>query len=253
MTVFLLGHVTKEGDLAGPRVLEHIVDTVLYFESEREQLFRILRAHKNRFGSTHEMGVFRMTEKGLAGVPSPSEFFLQERSKAPGVAVVGSLEGNRPLLLEVQALVSRTHFGFPKRMVTGYDLNRTLLLIAVLEKRCGLHLENEDIFVNIVGGLKIKEPAVDLGIALAIASAFRNVSLDAETLWVGEVGLGGEVRSVPGISERIAEAAALGFKRVVIPAGNLRELDQQKNNRTIELQSVQQVSQALEWAERIPS
>jgi DNA repair protein RadA/Sms len=209
MTVFVLGHVTKEGDLAGPRVLEHMVDTVLYFESEREQVFRLLRSYKNRFGPTHEVGVFRMTGHGLEGVKSPSEIFLNERTRAPGSVVVASLEGTRPLMLEVQALVSRTHFGFPKRMVTGLDANRALLLIAVLEKRLGLHLENEDVFVNIVGGVKVKEPAIDLGVALAIASAHRNQTLDPSTLWVGEVGLGGEIRSVGALAMRLTEAAGI--------------------------------------------
>lgn len=223
ITLFMLGHVTKEGDLAGPRVLEHIVDTVLYFESEREQLFRLLRAHKNRFGPSHEVGVFNMTSQGLAGVASPSEIFLSQRTQAPGSAVVGSLEGTRPLMLEIQALVARTHFGFPKRMVTGLDYNRTLLLTAVLEKRLGLHLENEDIYVNVVGGLRVKEPAVDLGVAMAIASAHRNQTLDPTTLWIGEVGLGGEIRAVGALPLRLKEAAQLGFNRAVVPQQSLRE------------------------------
>ncbi len=221
ITLFILGHVTKEGDLAGPRVLEHMVDTVLYFESEREQVFRLLRSYKNRFGPTHEVGMFRMTGYGLEGVKSPSEIFLNERTHAPGSVVVASLEGTRPLMLEIQALVSRTHFGFPKRMVTGLDANRALLLIAVLEKRLGLHLETEDIFINIVGGIKVKEPAIDLGVALAVASAHRNQTLDPATVWIGEVGLGGEIRSVGGLALRLAEAAQLGFKRAVVPQTNL--------------------------------
>lgn len=245
IAVFILGHVTKEGDLAGPRVLEHMVDTVLYFESERDQIFRLLRSYKNRFGPTHEVGVFRMTGRGLAGVLNPSEIFLKERSSAPGSAVVASLEGTRPLMLEVQALVARTHFGFPKRMVTGLDANRALLLIAVLEKRLGLHLENEDIFVNIVGGVKVKEPAIDLGVALAIAGAHRNQPLDPHTVWIGEVGLGGEIRSVGSIAMRLTEAAQLGFKRAVVPQAGLRENEAERNSLKLDIQGIQWLSDAL--------
>jgi DNA repair protein RadA/Sms len=246
ITLFVLGHVTKEGDLAGPRVLEHMVDTVLYFESEREQVFRLLRSYKNRFGPTHEVGIFRMTGQGLEGVKSPSEIFLNERTHAPGSVVVASLEGTRPLMLEIQALVSRTHFGFPKRMVTGLDANRALLLIAVLEKRLGLHLENEDIFVNIVGGVKVKEPAIDLGVALAIASAHRNQTLDPATLWIGEVGLGGEIRSVGGLALRLAEAAQLGFKRAVVPQANLREVGRELHSLHLDIQGIRWLSEALQ-------
>ncbi len=245
ITIFILGHVTKEGDLAGPRVLEHMVDTVLYFESEREQIFRLLRSYKNRFGPTHEVGVFRMTGQGLMGIQSPSELFLSERSSAPGSVVVASLEGTRPLMLEVQALVARTHFGFPKRMVTGLDANRALLLIAVLEKRLGLHLENEDIFVNVVGGVKVKEPAVDLGVALAIASAHRNQTLDPNTLWIGEVGLAGEIRSVGNLAMRLTEAAQLGFKRAVVPQTSLREGDQELRSLQLDIHGIRWLSDAL--------
>jgi DNA repair protein RadA/Sms len=245
ITVFILGHVTKEGDLAGPRVLEHMVDTVLYFESEREQVFRLLRSYKNRFGPTHEVGVFRMTGKGLAGVLSPSEIFLAERTQAPGAVVVASLEGTRPLMLEVQALVSRTHFGFPKRMVTGLDANRALLLIAVLEKRLGLHLESEDVFVNIVGGVKVKEPAIDLGVALAIASAHRNQLLDPHTIYIGEVGLGGEIRSVGGLPMRLMEAAQLGFKRAVVPQASLRDAGSDLKSLKLDIQGIRWLSDAL--------
>ncbi len=246
IAVFVLGHVTKEGDLAGPRVLEHMVDTVLYFESEREQVFRLLRSYKNRFGPTHEVGVFRMTGRGLEGVKSPSELFLSERTKTPGSVVVASLEGTRPLMVEVQSLVSRTHFGFPKRMVTGLDANRALLLISVLEKRLGLHLENEDVFVNLVGGVKIKEPAIDLGVALAVASAHRNQTLDPATVWIGEVGLGGEVRSVAGLPLRLAEAAQLGFKRAVVPQTNLRESGRELHSLHLDIQGVRWLSEALQ-------
>jgi DNA repair protein RadA/Sms len=245
MTVFVLGHVTKEGDIAGPRVLEHMVDTVLYFESEREQVFRLLRSYKNRFGPTHEVGVFRMTGEGLQGVLSPSEIFLNERSRAPGSVVVASLEGTRPMMLEVQALVSRTHFGFPKRMVTGIDANRALLLIAVLEKRLGLHLETEDVFINIVGGVKIREPAIDLGVALAVASAHRNQTLDPSTVWIGEVGLGGEIRSVGALAMRLAEASQLGFKRAVVPQTNLREAGRELHSLKLDIQGIRWLSEAL--------
>ena len=249
ITVFILGHVTKEGDLAGPRVLEHMVDTVLYFESEREQVFRLLRSYKNRFGPTHEVGVFRMTGQGLIGVLSPSEIFLSERSSAPGAVVVASIEGTRPLMLEVQALVARSHFGFPKRMMTGFDVNRANLLIAVLEKRLGMHLEGEDIYVNIVGGIKVKEPAIDLGVALAIASAHRNQTLDPETLWVGEVGLGGEIRSVSSLPMRLMEAAQLGFKRAVVPQSSLRDAGNELGNLNLKIQGVRWLSEALENTE----
>ena len=248
ITVFLLGHVTKEGDLAGPRVLEHMVDTVLYFESEREQAFRLLRSYKNRFGATHEVGVFRMTGTGLTGVQSPSEIFLAERSAAPGSVVVASLEGTRPLMLEIQALVSRTHFGFPKRMVTGFDLNRALLLIAVLEKRLGLHLETEDVFVNIVGGVRVKEPAIDLGVALDIASAHRNQTLDPDTLYIGEVGLGGEIRSVGSLPMRLMEAAQLGFKRAVVPESSLRDAKSELHSFPLELRGIRWLTDALQEA-----
>jgi DNA repair protein RadA/Sms len=214
LTVFLLGHVTKEGDLAGPRVLEHIVDTVLYFETERQQVYRILRAYKNRFGPTSEIGIFEMKGDGLAEITNPSVIFLGERSiDTPGSAVAATIEGTRPLLLEVQALVSRTNFGLPRRMVTGYDTNRVVLLIAVLEKRVGIHLDSQDIFVNIVGGLKIKETAIDLAIACAIASGNANYVLPPKLILLGEVGLAGEVRSVSQINERLIEAEKLGFKK----------------------------------------
>lgn len=250
ITLFLLGHVTKEGDLAGPRVLEHIVDTVLYFESEREQLFRMLRSYKNRFGPTHEVGVFRMTGEGLAGVESPSEIFLSQRTQAPGSAVVGALEGSRPLMLEIQALVARTHFGFPKRMVTGLDYNRALLLIAVLEKRLGLHLENEDIYVNVVGGMRVKEPAVDLGVAMAIVSAHRNQTLDPHTLWVGEVGLGGEIRTVGALPLRLMDASQLGFKRAIVPKQSLRDAPRELQTMKLEIHGISSMAEALEAAAR---
>ncbi|MBN1621059.1 MAG: DNA repair protein RadA [Endomicrobiales bacterium] len=226
ITIFLLGHVTKEGSIAGPRVLEHIVDTVLYFETERQQIFRVLRSYKNRFGPTSEIGVFEMKDDGLREIKNPSEIFLQERSKdTPGNVVVCTIEGTRPLLLEVQALVTRTNFGLPRRMVTGYDLNRVILLIAVLEKRLGLHLESQDIFVNVVGGVKIKETGIDLGIACAIASGHGNFVASSDTVILGEVGLSGEVRSINQAGPRLNEAEKLGFKRAFVPKTNLKNLN----------------------------
>jgi DNA repair protein RadA/Sms len=244
ISVFLLGHVTKEGDLAGPRILEHIVDTVLYFETERQQIYRVLRVYKNRFGATNEIGVFEMRERGLIEVPNPSLIFLGERSmNAPGSVVVPTVEGTRPLLLEIQSLVSRTSFGLPRRMVTGYDANRVMLLIAVLEKRVGLHLETQDIFVNVVSGIKIKETAVDLGIACAIASANGNYVCPPKTLIVGEVGLAGEVRSVSRLEERIAEGEKLGFEKAIVPNSNLKSFNYKGS---MQVAGVDTVSAAIE-------
>lgn len=225
ITVFLLGHVTKEGDLAGPRVLEHIVDTVLYFENERQHIYRILRAYKNRFGPTSEIGIFEMNASGLAEVSNPSMIFLGERSlNAPGNVVTVSMEGSRPILLEVQALAARTNFGIPRRMVSGYDANRITILIAVLENRLGLPLEMQDIFVNIAGGVKIKETSADLAAACAIVSANSGFICPKDMTVFGEVGLSGEIRSVAFASERLSEAEKLGFKKAVIPKGNMKNL-----------------------------
>ncbi|MCL1972182.1 MAG: DNA repair protein RadA [Endomicrobia bacterium] len=225
ITVFLLGHVTKEGDLAGPRVLEHIVDTVLYFENERQHIYRILRAYKNRFGPTSEIGIFEMNASGLTEVSNPSLIFLGERTvNAPGNIVTVSMEGTRPLLLEVQALAARTNFGIPRRMVSGYDANRVTILIAVLEKRLDLPLEMQDVFVNIAGGVKIKETSADLAAACAIVSANSGFVCPKDMIVFGEVGLAGEIRSVALPSERLAEAEKLGFKKAIIPKGNLKNL-----------------------------
>ncbi|MFA7674754.1 MAG: DNA repair protein RadA [Endomicrobiia bacterium] len=226
ITVFLLGHVTKDGDLAGPRVLEHIVDTVLYFENEKQQIYRILRAYKNRFGPTSEIGIFEMKGNGLIEVENPSLIFIGERSSnVAGNIITASIEGTRPILLEIQSLVSRTTFGFPRRMVSGYDLNRIIIIIAVLEKRIGIPLENQDVFVNIAGGIKIKETATDLAIACAIASANSNFICPSKTIIFGEVGLAGEVRAVGQIRERLIESEKLGFQKAIIPKANLRTLD----------------------------
>lgn len=225
ITVFLLGHVTKEGDLAGPRVLEHIVDTVLYFENERQHIYRILRAYKNRFGPTSEIGIFEMKSSGLVEVSNPSLIFLGERNiNAPGNIVTVSMEGTRPLLLEVQALASRTNFAIPRRMVSGYDANRVTILIAVLEKRLDLPLEMQDVFVNIAGGVRVKETSVDLAVACAIVSANSGFICPKDITVFGEVGLSGEIRSVAFSAERLTEAEKLGFKKAIIPKGNKNKL-----------------------------
>lgn len=217
-TIFIVGHVTKDGGIAGPRVLEHMVDTVLYFEGERHQSFRILRGVKNRFGSTNEIGVFEMQEKGLREVLNPSELFLAQRLvEGSGSVVTASLEGTRPILVEVQALVSPTNFGTPRRMTDGVDYNRVALLMAVLEKRSGLHLNNYDAFVNIAGGVKVNEPSTDMAIALAIASSFKDKIIEKDWIIMGEVGLTGEVRSISRIEDRLKEAQKLGFKRAIVP------------------------------------
>jgi DNA repair protein RadA/Sms len=216
--VFITGHVTKEGAIAGPRLLEHIVDVVLYFEGEAFSAYRLLRSVKNRFGSTNEVGVFEMKEEGLVEVDNPSKAFLSQRlSDAIGSAVVPTLEGSRPLLVEIQALTSTTAFGMPRRTANGVDFNRLLLITAVLAKRLGFRLGNQDIMVNVIGGLKIGEPAADLGIALAIASSFRDAGVDPGLAVVGEVGLSGEIRAVSQLDRRVAEVARLGFKRCLVP------------------------------------
>jgi len=221
--VFLVGHVTKEGTVAGPRTLEHLVDTVLYLEGERHHHFRILRAAKNRFGSTNEIGVFEMRERGLVEVGNPSQLLLAER--APGVsgsAVVCTIEGTRPLLVEIQALVSTSSFGYPQRVATGIDPKRLALLAAVLEKRGGYQIAGQDIFVNVVGGIRVEEPSVDLGVGLAMVSSFLNRPIEPGTVAIGEIGLGGEVRPVDQIERRVAEARNLGFTRCLVARSNLK-------------------------------
>lgn len=217
----LIGHVTKEGSFAGPKALEHIVDTVMYFEGERQHTYRILRVTKNRFGSTHEIGIFEMTEAGLSEVGNPSRVFLDERSQGViGSVVVVTMEGTRPLLVDIQALVAQTHAGFPRRVVTGADLHRVAILLAVLEKRVGMPLSTCDVFVNVAGGVRITEPAADLGIVAAVASSFRNVPLDAHMVCFGEVGLTGEIRAVRHAAKRVHEARQLGFTRCLLPEMN---------------------------------
>ena len=224
IATFIVGHVTKEGAIAGPRVLEHLVDTVLYFEGEQHHAYRILRAVKNRFGSTNEIGVFQMEEHGLVEVGNPSGLFLAERPRdVPGSVIVSSLEGTRPLLLELQALVSPASFGTPRRTVLGADYNRACLLLAVLEKRAGVPLGSQDVFVNVAGGGRVTEPAADLGIVIAAASSYMDRPVRGDVVLMGEVGLTGEVRAVTGVEARVKEAAALGFREVVVPKSNVAD------------------------------
>jgi len=256
--IFLIGHVTKEGTVAGPRVLEHIVDAVLYLEGERYHTYRILRGIKNRFGATNEVGVFEMQGEGLIEVANPSALFLAEHTtQTPGSAVVVSMEGTRPLLVEVQALVTPTNFGIPRCTTTGIDHNRLLMLLAVLSKRVGLALGNQDVYVNVVGGFTLSEPAVDLGIAAAIASSFRDRPLERHTALIGEVGLSGELRAVSRIGLRVREAAKLGFKRCIVPATSptlcshddgLAATNDSKDTTPIVLSRVQSLAEALQVA-----
>lgn len=222
ISVFIVGHVTKDGSVAGPRVLEHMVDTVLYFEGDRQVAYRILRSVKNRFGSTNEIGVFEMRDKGLDEVKNPSQAMLNGRpTDASGSVVVCSIEGTRPILIEIQALVTRTNFGLPRRTSVGIDYNRVNLLMAVLEKRAGLHLGDWDAYVNLAGGMKLGEPAIDLGIVMAIASSYKNKVVDPELLIFGEVGLSGEIRGVSMAEQRVREAEKLGFTACLMPKANL--------------------------------
>jgi DNA repair protein RadA/Sms len=244
---FLVGHVTKEGSLAGPKALEHVVDTVLYFEGERHHSHRVVRAVKNRFGAISELGVFEMTGAGLKAVPNPSALFLAERPVAtPGSAVLCSVEGSRPILVEVQALASTTSYGMARRMAVGIEQNRLSLLLAVLEKRAGLHLAGDDVFVNIAGGMSIEEPAADLAIVSAIASSVRNRPVVNATAVFGEVGLGGEIRGVPQAGLRIREAEQMGFTRVVLPIANVDGESAPEKRGGAELVGVRHVGEALD-------
>jgi DNA repair protein RadA/Sms len=241
---FLVGHVTKDGAIAGPKLLEHMVDTVLYFEGDRNHIFRILRAVKNRFGSTNEIGVFEMKDQGLDEVPNPSAVFLSERpANVAGSAVTASLEGTRPILVELQALASSTSFGTPRRTILGLDANRVALLAAVMEKRLGMHLMGYDIFMNVAGGVKIVEPAVDMAIVSAIASSFLDKPIADATVVLGEVGLTGEVRAIGQIETRIAEVKKLGFKYCLVPDGNIKRLG---NLDGIKVTGIKNVSEAAE-------
>lgn len=243
ITIFIVGHVTKEGTVAGPRVLEHMVDTVLYFEGDRHASYRILRGVKNRFGSTNEIGVFEMRETGLEEVPNPSEYMLNGRPEdASGSVVACSMEGTRPILMEIQALVCRSNFGMPRRTAAGTDYNRVNLLMAVLEKRVGLPLSNYDAYINIAGGIRMNEPAIDLGIVMAIVSSYKNQSISPGTIVFGEVGLSGEVRAVSMPEQRVAEARKLGFKTCIMPQVSK---DMLKKVEGIEVIGVKSVNQAM--------
>ncbi|KAF0141475.1 MAG: DNA repair protein RadA [Stygiobacter sp.] len=241
--IMIVGHVTKEGMIAGPKILEHVVDTVLQFEGERSYSYRVLRAQKNRFGSTNEIGIFEMHDDGLHEVLNPSEIFLSERDKqTTGSVVTASIEGTRPILLEVQALVTPSSYGNPQRVATGFDYRRLSILLAVLEKRANLRLSIQNVFLNIAGGIRIDEPAVDLAICCAIASNFSDKFARNDTVVIGEVGLGGEVRSVNHIEKRIQEAAKLGFKRVILPTNNIKAI---KSKADIEIVGVDNLGNAL--------
>ena len=244
--IFLIGHITKEGSIAGPKILEHIVDTVLYFEGERHHNHRIVRAVKNRFGAANEVGVFEMTGAGLMPVANPSQMFLQERPQnVAGSIVTACMEGTRPLLVEIQALVSGTKYGTGRRMTQGLDQNRVALLIAMLEKRAGLQLTGDDVFVNIAGGLEVDEPAADLGVVTAIVSSFKNMTIDPHTAVFGEIGLTGEVRGAMQASVRAREAQALGFKKIVMPASNVAGLERLLGVRVVGVRSVDEAFEEL--------
>ena len=244
--IFLIGHVTKDGSIAGPRALEHIVDTVLYFEGERHHNHRIVRATKNRFGAANEVGVFEMTNRGLTPVANPSQMFLAERpADSAGSVVTACMEGTRPVLVEIQALVSSSKYGTGRRMTQGVDQNRVALMIAMLEKRAGMQLLGDDVYVNIAGGLEVDEPAVDLGLVTAIASSFRNQAIDAHTAVFGEVGLTGEVRGSTQASMRAREAQALGFKRIVMPSSNTSGLEKLLGLRVVGVRSIDEALSEL--------
>ena len=243
ISIFIVGHVTKEGVVAGPRVLEHMVDTVLYFEGDRHAAYRILRGVKNRFGSTNEIGVFEMRQDGLVEVENPSEYMLSGKPEgASGSVVACSMEGTRPILLEVQALVCHSNFGIPRRTAAGTDFNRVNLLMAVLEKRMGMPLSAYDAYVNIAGGIRLNEPAADLGIVMAIASSYKNRPIDEDTIVFGEVGLSGEVRAVTMPEQRVSEAKKLGFKRCIVPAVSMKTIGKMEG---IEILGVENVNQAM--------
>lgn len=246
VTIFIVGHVTKDGMIAGPKMLEHMVDTVLYFEGERHNTYRILRAVKNRFGATNELAIFDMQAGGLVEVTNPSELFLSEHETAnSGVSIVATLEGTRPLLIEVQALLSPTAFGNPRRMTSGVDSNKVALILAVLEKKNNLQLQLQDVFMKVTGGVKIDEPAIDLAIAMAIASSFKDKPLPLDTVIIGEIGLTGEIRQVTKIEDRIKEAEKLGFMRIIIPSGNFTKLQTKSNIEIVAVKTVQDAIRIL--------
>lgn len=243
ITTIIIGHVTKEGNIAGPRVLEHMVDSVLYLEGERYFSYRILRGVKNRFGSTNEIGMFEMKEEGLCEITNPSDILITERQDNPaGSCIVSSMEGTRPILVELQALTTQSIFGYPKRATNGIDYNRLSLLIAVLEKRAGLQLGSQDVYLNVVGGLKINEPSIDLGIILVTASSFKNIAIPKDMVIIGEVGLTGEVRRINLIEKRLKEAEKLGFRSCIIPESNKKDL---KDKYKLDIISVKDISEAM--------
>lgn len=250
VSIFIVGHVTKEGTVAGPRVLEHMVDTVLYFEGDRHAAYRILRGVKNRFGSTNEIGVFEMRQEGLIEVKNPSEFMLEGRAEnASGSIAVCAMEGTRPLLIEIQALVCQSNFGIPRRQAAGADFNRVNLLMAVLEKRLGMHISGCDAYINVAGGMRIQEPAVDLGIVLAVVSSFRNKPVSLKTVAFGEIGLSGEVRGVSMAAQRVAEAKKLGFEVCIIPKVCMENVKEIKGIRVIGVRTVQDAVDCLQTIE----
>ena len=243
ITTIIIGHVTKEGNIAGPRVLEHMVDTVLYLEGERYFSYRILRGVKNRFGSTNEIGMFEMREEGMCEILNPSDVLISERDDNPaGSCIVATMEGTRPILVELQALTSSTVFGYPKRAANGVDFNRLSLLIAVLEKKAGITLGNQDIYLNVVGGLRVNEPAIDLGTMMVVVSSFKNIPIPKDMVILGEVGLTGEVRRINLIEKRLKEAEKLGFKTCVIPESNKKDL---KDKYKLDIIAIRNVKQAM--------
>lgn len=243
ISFFIIGHITKEGMIAGPKVLEHMVDTVLQFEGERTHAYRVLRAIKNRFGSTNEIGIFEMTGAGLKEVSNPSEVFLSQRNtKNAGSSVSASMEGTRPILIEVQALVSSSGYSVPQRTATGFDYKRLAILLAVLEKKIGLHLSKFDVFMNIAGGIKIEEPSIDLAAAMSICSSFRDSAIDPDMLVLGEIGLSGEIRTISFADRRVQEAAKLGFKKIVLPSTNFKNF---KKNGVLEFIPVESIQDAV--------
>ncbi len=246
ITFFIIGHVTKEGTVAGPRVLEHMVDTVLYFEGDRHASYRILHGVKNRFGSTDEIGVFEMKQDGLREVPNPSEFMLDGRpTGSSGSVVACSVEGTRPILIEVQALTARSNLAYPRRTTEGADNNRVNLLLAILERRLGLRLSDMDVYVNIAGGVRLREPAVDLGIVVAVISSFKDIVIDEKTLVFGEVGLSGEIRSVPQAPLRVKEAQKLGFSRVILPQASIRSVQKAEGVQLVGVRNVRELINVL--------
>ena len=246
ITTIIIGHVTKEGNIAGPRVLEHMVDTVLYLEGERYFSYRILRSVKNRFGSTNEVGMFEMQNEGMIEILNPSTVLISERDDNPaGSVIVATMEGTRPLLVELQALTSTSVFGLPRRTANGVDYNRLTLLMAVIEKKAGMNLGNQDVYLNVVSGIKVSEPAVDLGVILSVASSFKNLSIPNDTVVVGEVGLTGEVRSVNLIDKRLKEIEKLGFKTCIIPESNKKVLKEKYKFDIIEVKNINEAMQKL--------